>query len=67
MLVPVLEVLKSNLDRVYVDGRFVAVVVPVLDLCEIRCIDIHTGQIFTGSTRHEAVDIYFKSCFKECL
>lgn len=67
MLVPVLEVLKDNLYRVYVDGIFVAVVVPVVLDCSWHCIDIRSGDIFVGSTRYAAVDRYFKSKFKECL
>lgn len=67
MLVPVLECVKDNLHRVYVDGVFKAIVVPVIRAAEYRCIDIDTGNIYRGATRHEAVDIYFKSCFKELL
>ena len=67
MLVPVIELYSSTVSRVYVDGVFSAIVFPVVQAAEYRCIDVHTGSIYRGSTCHEAVDIYFKTCFKECM
>ena len=65
MLVPVIELYSSSVSRVYVDGVFKAIAFPVVSAAEYRCIDINTGEIYRGSTCHDAVDIYFKTCYSE--
>lgn len=67
MLVPVVELHHSGVSRVYVDCVFKAVVFPLVHLEVWRCIDVETGEMYSASNRQQAVDKYFKSCYKECF
>ncbi len=67
MIVPVVELLHSGVSRVYIDGVFSAVVFPLVRFEIWRCIDVESCKEFDGSSRQQAVDKYFKNCFKECF